>query len=251
MLNLKDIDVTLSKGTKLEYQVLQKLNLSVSAGEFIIIIGGNGAGKTTLLNVVSGFLRADSGKVIIDDEDVTTVSQSARAELIAKVVQDPKIGTMENMTILENMSFAYKRGAKRTLCLFKNEVREKLFREKLAMLNMGLEHKLDEVVANLSGGQRQALSIIMMILAGSKVLLLDEITAALDPKAAKSVIQLANKIIREENRTCLMITHNMSYAIEYGDRTLLLERGKFIKEFTKADKKRLTPALLAAEFNEA
>lgn len=250
MLTLENIDITLSKGTKLECQVLKKLNLRVADGEFIVVIGSNGSGKSTMFNVISGFLKPDSGTIKIDGQDVTSLLQTARAYSVAKVMQDPRVGTMENMTLFENMAFALKRGRARGLNPFSNIDRKRLFQEKLSMLGIGLENRLDELVANLSGGQRQALSLMMAIIADSKILLLDEITAALDPKTAENVMQLANKMIREEKRTCIMITHNMAQAIEYGDRTLVLKKGEFTKEFSFSQKKQLTPGLLATEFEE-
>ena len=191
MLNLQNISVTLGRGTKLERSIFNNLNLSVANGEFVAIIGGNGAGKSTLFNVISGYVASDRGSAIIDNDDVTKVAQIDRAHLIAKVMQDPRIGTIENMTIEENMSFAYMRDKKRGFRLHNSLERRKLFQAKLKMLDMGLENKLDELVGNLSGGQRQALSIIMAIIADFKILLLDEITAALDPKTAETVMKLA------------------------------------------------------------
>jgi putative ABC transport system ATP-binding protein len=169
---------------------------------------------------------------------------------VAEVMQDPKIGTMEDMTIEENMSFAYFRGKSRTLIPHNSIKRRSLFKEKLAMLEMKLENRMDELVGNLSGGQRQALALIMAILSDSKVLLLDEITAALDPKMAESVIKLAARIVKEEQRTTLMITHNMDHAIQYGDRTLLLAQGQIIKEYNSDEKKNITPLTLATDFCE-
>jgi putative ABC transport system ATP-binding protein len=165
-------------------------------------------------------------------------------------MQDPRIGSVANMSIMENMAFALERGKSRNLFPFATAERKQLFQEKLSLLGMGLENRLNELVANLSGGQRQALSLIMASLADAKILLLDEITAALDPKTATNVMQIANKIVGEEGRTCIMITHNMTQAIEYGDRTLLLANGEFVKEFSSVTKSALTPALLAAEFGE-
>ena len=203
-----------------------------------------------ILNVISGVLIPDSGKVILDNNDITNSPQYKRSLAIAKVMQDPKVGTMENMTILENMAFAYLRGIKRGLTPYSNTKRKKIFQDKLSMLGMGLENRMDELVANLSGGQRQALSLIMAIIANSKVLLLDEITAALDPKIAESVMSIAAKVITENKLTTIMITHNMSHAIKYGNRILLLDNGQFIKEFSSGDKQVLTPLALAAEFGE-
>ncbi len=246
MLDLQNINVTFAKGGKLERKILSNLNLKLNNGEFVVVIGENGAGKSTIFNIISGFLKQDSGKVIIDAKDVTLVSK--RAKLVSKVMQDPRIGTMENMTILENMAFAFKRGSMRDFLPFSNMATRELFKEKLFMLNMGLENRLDEVVANLSGGQRQALSLIMAILADSKILLLDEITAALDPKIAENVMKIAARIIKEEKRTCIMITHNMQQAIEYGDRLLVLKDGGFVKNFSGASKRNLTSVMISAEF---
>ncbi len=232
MLNLQNISVTFGRGTNLERCIFDGLNLYVANGEFLTIIGGNGAGKSTLFNVISGYIMPDKGTIIIDNTDVTDIAQIDRAALIAKVMQDPRIGTIENMTIEENLSFAYMRDKKRGFALHDSVSRRELFCEKLKMLDMGLENKLDELVCNLSGGQRQALSMIMAIIADFKILLLDEITAALDPKTAETVMKLAAKIAREEKRTTIMITHNMQHATEYSDRIVVLSNGKVKQEFS-------------------
>ncbi len=250
MLNLENIEVTLGKNTKLERKVLSKLNLSVKEGEFTVVIGGNGAGKSTMFNVISGFIKADSGKISISGQDITATSQIYRAKLVSKVMQDPKIGTIEKMTILENMAFALKRGQKRGLALFADKYRIERFKEKLRILNIGLENRLYDLVSNLSGGQRQALSIVMAMLQESNILLLDEITAALDPASSEAVMELTNRVVRGQKLTCIMITHNMSHAIKYGDRLLLLKNGAFIKEFDLETRSRMTAAQLAAEFEE-
>ncbi|WP_339052305.1 ABC transporter ATP-binding protein [Candidatus Lariskella endosymbiont of Epinotia ramella] len=250
MLRLENINIVLGKNTKLERKVLNYLNLDVKEGEFVVVIGGNGAGKSTMFNIISGFIKPDSGKVFILKQDITNTSQIYRANLVSKVMQDPKSGTMENMTILENMAFALKRGQKRGLQLFTNKNRTRLFREKLSTVNMGLENRIDDLVSNLSGGQRQVLSIVMAMLQDSKILLLDEITAALDPASSEYTIELTNQIVRKQKLTCIMITHNMAHAIKYGDRLLLLKNGSFVKEYDKVTKSVLTPAELAAEFGE-
>lgn len=216
-----------------------------------MIIGGNGAGKSTVFNAISGFMKPEKGRILIDGEDVTKSSQQERAKLVSIVMQDPRVGTMENMTILENMAFSFKRGKSRGFSLFNNENRRRLFKEKLTLLDMGLENRINEMVTNLSGGQRQALSLVMSIIAESKILLLDEITAALDPKIAEHVMALANKLVREQNLTCVMITHNMEHAIRYGDRTIVLKDGKFRKSYNKAEKETLTVFDLTREFTDA
>lgn len=248
MLRLENIDVTLGKNTKLDRKILSQLNLNVKEGEFVVVIGGNGAGKSTMLNVISGVIKPDSGKIFILNKDVTNDSQIQKAKLISKIVQDPKAGTMENMTIFENMAFALKRGQNRGLQLFSNKARALLFKEKLSLIKMNLEDRLDEIVSNLSGGQRQILSVIMATLQDSKLLLLDEITAALDPATSESIMELTSQMIQEQQLTSIMITHNMAHAIKYGDRLLLLKNGRFVKEYDKVTKAILTPTQLASQF---
>lgn len=248
MLTLESIDVTLAKNTLLERKILAQLNLKVAAGEFVVVIGGNGAGKSTLFNLISGFTEPDYGKIIIDGQNVSSWSQRARSGLISKVMQDPKIGTMEKMTIFENMAFAFKRGQHRGLTLFSTRSRVTLFKEKLRLLNAGLENRLDDLVSNLSGGQRQSLSVVMALLQESKILLLDEITAALDPSSTDAIMELTNRIIRKQNLSCIMITHDMAHALKYGDRLLLLQNGAFIKEYSQERKSKMSIAELTAEF---
>lgn len=250
MLKLKNIEVTLGENTQLKRKILNQLNLEVKEGEFVIIIGGNGVGKSTMFNVISGFIGINSGQVSIAGQDITNTSQIYRANLVSKVIQDPKQGTIENMTILENMAFAFKRGQTRGIQLFTNQQRIEVFKEKLSILNIGLENRLNDLVSNLSGGQRQALSIIMAMLQDSKILLLDEITAALDPVSTELIMELTNNIIRKQKTTCIMITHNMMHALKYGDRLLLLKHGAFIKEYDMASRSKMTSADLAAEFGE-
>lgn len=250
MLLLENINIVLGKETKLARPVLKDLNLKVSPGEFVVIIGENGAGKSTLFNVISGSLKPDSGRVLVNDKDIMSFSHKERSLCIAKVMQDPKMGTLEKMTVLENMAYAFKRGQRLGFMPFSSKKRKQLFQEKLLSLNMGLEHRFADLVVNLSGGERQALSLVMALLVEFKILLLDEITAALDPQAAEMIVRLAHQIIRKENHTCLMITHNMRHALEYGDRTLLLKEGRFIKELKHLDKNGLQPQDLAAEFRK-
>jgi putative tryptophan/tyrosine transport system ATP-binding protein len=250
MLKLKSIEVILGGGTKLERKILNNLNLQVNIGEFIVIIGGNGAGKSTMFNVISGFINPCKGEIILDNIDITNRPQYSKSADIAKVMQNPMVGTIEKLTIYENMALSYMRGIDRNLSLYDSKKRRELFKEKLSMLEMGLENRLEDKVSNLSGGQRQALSIIMSIIRDSKILLLDEITAALDPKTAEIVMKIAARIIQEEKRTSIMITHNMSHAIKYGDRILLLNNGSFIKEFSNAEKEKLLPLDLIQSFED-
>lgn len=246
MLKLQDINFSVQK----QQPVLNGLNLQLATGEFVVVVGANGSGKSTLMNIVSGNIIPDQGTIILNDKDISKISAANRSSAIAKVVQDPKVGTIESMTILENLAFAALRGKKRGLGLFKKQQQQQLFKDKLAMLNMGLENRLNDLVGGLSGGQRQALSLIMSLLNDSSVLLLDEITAALDPKTAENIMQIAAKVVKESGLTTIMITHNMRHALEYGDRTLLLANGSFQKEFDTAAKRLLNPATLVAEFLE-
>ncbi len=249
MLALRNIDVTLNPGTKLARHILHGLNLSVAPGEFVVVIGCNGAGKSTLLNVIAGTQTIQHGTVLIDAADMAKCRSAARASAVARVVQDPRDGTMENLTIAENMALAYKRGAKKGLQLATCGARREYFKQKLQLLHLGLENRLDDLVINLSGGQRQALSLIMAVLANSQVLLLDEITAALDPKSAAKVMQVANDIVRQEQRTCIMITHNMQHALHYGDRLVVLKDGKIEHEFYGHERDNLTAEQITSLLN--
>lgn len=250
MLELKNISIILGKNTKLERPIIQDLTLTVASGEFVVIIGDNGAGKSTLFNAVSGNIPLESGSIYVDGINLSPWPAYKRPSLVSKVLQDPRIATIDTMTLEENLSFAYLRGHRRKLTPHKTKERLSLFQERVALLGMGLENRLEEPAFNLSGGQRQALSLIMAILADSKVLLLDEITAALDPKMANLVMELTSKIVQEYNRTTLMITHNMVHALQYGDRTILMQKGKIIREFHKEEKQALKPADLASIFGE-
>lgn len=188
--------------------VLVDLNLTMEKGEFLLVLGDNGAGKTTLFNTISGVVQPPQGSIFIDSEDVTNKTQSQRANLIANVFQDPRVGTISNMTLRENMNLAYMRGKKRTLSACCSEERDELFREKLREYEMGLEDRLDSYAGALSGGQRQALSIAMVFLTDSKILLLDEITAALDRTNSEKIIDIVYQKSQQTSKTCLMITYS-------------------------------------------
>lgn len=245
MLSLQKINLTLGKQSQLQRTILQDLSIDLAAGEFIVVIGGNGAGKSSLCNIIAGAITPDTGNIVFSKQDITRTPQAQRAAIISNVMQDPRIGTMENLTILENLAFAYRRGHSRSLLPFTNKARRKLFAEKLALLNMGLEDRMDELVINLSGGQRQALSLIMAIVADCHLLLLDEITAALDPHMARKVIEIANKIVRDQKLTCIMITHNMQHALDYGDKILVLNHGKIVRQISGDEKNNFTAEKLA------
>lgn len=217
MLTMKNISVS---------NILMDLNLEVKKGEFALLIGENGAGKTTLFNTISGKVRPSSGTILIDATDVTGMPQYERAVFVANVFQDPKIGTIGNMSIRDNLSVAYMRGKKRTLNASSSDKRDKIFRERLSVLNMGLENRLDDFVGQLSGGQRQAMSIVMALLSNSKILLLDEITAALDAKSSDRVLSIVAENIYAQKKTCLMITHNLNHLNKIGDKIYTLKNGQ-------------------------
>lgn len=248
MLSLVNVGVKFHPNTQFEREILHQLNLEVSAGEFIVIIGGNGSGKSTLFNVIAGEILPHSGKVFIDGQDVSRKDALSRSKDIARVVQDTRAGTMPDRSLYENLAFAFMRGKRRLWVPYDTRKRRQFFREKLAMLGMGLEDRMDDKISSFSGGQRQAASLIMSVLSPSKILLLDEITAALDPKIANVVVEIANRVVRAEGKTTLMITHNMQHAIDYGDRLLVLSNGAFVKEFIGATKELLSPNDLAQLF---
>jgi putative ABC transport system ATP-binding protein len=230
--------------------ILKNVNLRVQSGEFISIIGGNGTGKSTLFNVITGLLQPTRGEIILDNKNVTLTPQHRRSGDVAKVMQDTRTGTMANLTIFENLAFAFMRGKHRHLLPYSTSGRKKLFSEKLESLGLGLEKRMNDPVENLSGGQRQVISLLMAILTPSKILLLDEITGALDPKISDKVMELTDKMIRASGLTTLMITHNMSHAIKYGDRMLLLANHHFSQEFAGDEKKSLSPSKLVEMFHE-
>lgn len=244
MLKVENVILKINKDSPLERTLFNSLNLTVKKGEFIALIGGNGTGKSTLLNIISGNIKPDAGKVLFENREISQKSSLINSKEISRVVQDPKIGTIEQMTLEENLSFALNRGKIRTLKFYKTKERKSFFSDKLSCLEMGLENRLDDLVLNLSGGQRQALSLIMAILSDSKLLLLDEITAALDPKSAEQVLKIANKVILQEGLSAIMITHNMHEAIRYGSRIVILKQGTIVKEYGGTQKNQLTPQQL-------
>ncbi|HHW7568875.1 TPA: ABC transporter ATP-binding protein [Mannheimia haemolytica] len=226
MIELNNLFITFNKGTAIENPVLRGLSLKVEQGEFVSVIGSNGAGKSTMLNAISGDCLVDSGDIIIQGNKVNNSTTWRRANQVARVFQDPMAGTCESLTIEENMALAYQRGGKRGLGFaIKRQMRE-LFKDKLALLGLDLENRLTDQMGRLSGGQRQAVSLLMASLQPSNILLLDEHTAALDPKTTDFVMELTNKIVREQKLTTLMVTHSMRQALDYGDRTVMLHQGQ-------------------------
>lgn len=228
MIELKDIQVTFNPSTILENKALRSIDLTVPEHEFLTVIGSNGAGKSTLLGAVTGETPMIGGKVIIDGVDVTRRSVDQRAELCARVFQDPLAGTCGDLTIEENMALAYRRGLKRGWNLALSGKRRQLFRDRIAILGLGLEDRLGDNIGLLSGGQRQAVSLVMATLSDSKLLLLDEHTAALDPRMAAFIIDLTKTLVKEFNLTAMMVTHSMKDALACGDRTVMLHQGKIV-----------------------
>ncbi|MGX7023788.1 ABC transporter ATP-binding protein [Vagococcus hydrophili] len=235
--------LTIKDGVKITdsgMKIMDYLNLEINQGDFITILGGNGAGKSTLFNSISGNLHLTSGEIKINDTLITHMSEEKRAKYIGRVFQDPKMGTAPRMTVSENLLIASLRGQKRGFSLRKLGNKKELFYELCQTIGNGLENHLDTPAGNLSGGQRQALSLIMSTLQKPTLLLLDEHTAALDPKTAKQLMTLTSQIIEDNDLTCLMITHRMEDALRYGNRLIVLEQGKIIKDFSKAEKEKLT-----------
>ncbi|MBE1273459.1 ABC transporter ATP-binding protein [Enterovibrio baiacu] len=228
MIELKDIQVTFNPGTILENRALRSVSLTVPKNEFLTIIGSNGAGKSTLLGAVSGETPMVGGSVVIDGIDVTHQQVHQRAALAARVFQDPLAGTCASLTIEENMALAFSRGSRRGWSLALSNKRREIFKERISILGLGLEDRLSDSIGLLSGGQRQAVSLVMATLSDSKLLLLDEHTAALDPRMAAFVIDLTKKVITEFGLTALMVTHSMKDALACGDRTVMLHQGKIV-----------------------
>jgi putative ABC transport system ATP-binding protein len=228
MLQAQGLEITFNPGTPIENRVLRGLDLTIPTGQFVTVIGSNGAGKSTFLNAVSGDLMVDRGSIRIDDQDVTGKCAWQRSDQVARVFQDPMAGTCEALTIEENMALAWKRGAKRGFHFSLNKTLRELFREKLSILKLGLENRLADRIGLLSGGQRQAVSLLMASLQPSRILLLDEHTAALDPKTAAFVLELTAKIVESSQLTAMMVTHSMRQALDYGTRTVMLHAGRVI-----------------------
>lgn len=240
MLQIKNVYKTFNPGTINEKKALRNLNLTLNDGDFVTVIGGNGAGKSTMLNMIAGVYPVDAGKILIDDIDVTRLPEYKRATYLGRVFQDPMMGTAADMWIEENMALAAARGDKRGLNWAINNKQREEFKELLKELDLGLENRLSTKVGLLSGGQRQALTLLMATMKRPKLLLLDEHTAALDPKTAAKVLELSDKLIKEDGLTALMITHNMKDAIHYGNRLIMMNEGQIILDVSGEEKKKLT-----------
>lgn len=250
ILSLENIHKSFEVGTVNEHHVLKGINLTLEEGEFVTIIGGNGAGKSTLLNSIAGSFPVDEGSIYLDGHDVTNQKTATRATYIGRVFQDPRMGTATRLSIEENLSIAYKRGKKRGLDKGVKESQREGFKKELEKLDLGLENRLKAEVGLLSGGQRQALTLLMATLVTPKLLLLDEHTAALDPKTSASVLKITENIVEEKQLTTLMITHNMEDAIRYGNRLIMLYNGKIAVDVRGDEKKALTVADLLELFHK-
>ena len=248
MLEIQNVSKTFNAGTVNQKMALNGLNLKLNEGDFVTVIGGNGAGKSTMLNAVAGVWPVDEGKILIDGVDVTRLSEHQRAAYIGRVFQDPMTGTAATMQIEENLALAARRGKRRTLRIGITKAEREQYRELLKTLDLGLEDRLTARVGLLSGGQRQALTLLMATMNKPKLLLLDEHTAALDPGTAEKVLELTRRVVSEEKLTCMMITHNMQSALELGSRTLMMDSGRIILDVGGAERSGLTVNDLLARF---
>ena len=248
MLRVEHISKTFNPGTINEKKALDKLSLHLAPGEFVTVIGGNGAGKSTMLNAIAGTWPVDEGRIAIDGVDVTALPDFKRAPYIGRVFQDPMLGTAPDMWLEENLALALRRGKPRGLRWGISRQERELYREKLASLGLGLEERMTTKVGLLSGGQRQAITLLMAALQEPKLLLLDEHTAALDPATAAKVLELSDQIVTENNLTALMITHNMRDAIQHGNRLIMMNQGKIILDIAGEEKKHLTKQDLLDRF---
>lgn len=251
MLELKNIKKTFFPGTVNEKVALKGIDLTLEDGDFVTIIGGNGAGKSTLLNAIAGVWKLDQGQVVIDGVDVTGLPEHKRAKYLGRVFQDPMMGTARDMEIEENLALALRRGKRRTLKWRISKAERERYRQILADLDLGLEARMTHKVGLLSGGQRQAVTLLMATMNKPKLLLLDEHTAALDPKTAAKVLELTDQIVRKNKLTTLMITHNMRDAIAHGNRLIMMHEGKIIVDVSGEEKKNLTVEQLLNLFTQA
>ena len=251
MLEIQNIFKTFNAGTINEKRALNGVSLTLNDGDFVTVIGGNGAGKSTLMNAIAGVFGVDSGKILIDGVDLTHLPEYKRAKYIGRVFQDPMMGTAATMQIEENLALAARRGMKRTLRIGITKAEREKYREQLKILGLGLEDRMTAKVGLLSGGQRQALTLLMATLRKPKLLLLDEHTAALDPKTAEKVLDATERIVSKDKLTTVMITHNMRDAIAHGNRLIMMYDGKILIDVSGEEKKNLTVEQLLALFSKA
>lgn len=251
VIKLQNITKVFNVNTVNENRVLKGINLDINQNDFITVIGGNGAGKSTLLNLIAGTLSPSEGKIMLVGKDATKVSEENRAKFISRVFQDPSMGTAPRMTIRENLALAELRGEGRGLRIRQGKKYDKKYKQALSQVGLGLEERLDAEVLNLSGGQRQTIATIMATIKKPELLLLDEHTAALDPKAANLVMELTDRQIKENNLTAMMITHNMQHAIDYGNRLIMMVKGEIVVDIKGEEKKQLTVDKLLDLFRES
>lgn len=250
MLELKQIHKYYNPGTINEMCLFDDFNMVIEDGQFVSVVGSNGSGKTSLLNLICGSIELDSGSVLIDGKDIARKKEYQRNQYIGRVFQNPSMGTCPNMTIAENMSLADNKGKLYGLHPGKNRARMDFYRDSLKGLGLGLEDKMDVKVGVLSGGQRQAMALLMSTLTPVRFLILDEHTAALDPKTAALIMELTDKIVREKKLTAIMVTHNLRYAIEYGNRLVMMHQGKAVMDFSGKEKQGVQIEQILEKFNE-
>ena len=251
MLKVKNIYKTFNKGTINQKNAIVDVSLELKEGDFVTVIGGNGAGKSTLLNLISGMYIIDKGTITIDGVDLSKKPEYKRAQYMGRVFQDPMMGTCADMSIEENLAMALRRGTKRTLKWGITKEEKELFKKQLQLLDLGLENRMTSKVGLLSGGQRQALTLLMATITKPRLLLLDEHTAALDPKTAKAVLDLTKEIVEEDHLTALMVTHNMKDAIQIGNRLIMMHEGRIIYDVKGEEKMKLTVEDLLKKFESA
>lgn len=250
MLELRNIEKYYNPGTINEMCLFDKFNLTVDKGEFVSVVGSNGSGKTSMLNILCGSIPVDSGQILMNGEDITTKKEFKRNQKIGRVYQNPAMGTCPTMTILENMSLADNKGKKFGLGFGTNKKRVDYYRELLSQLGLGLEDMMGSKVGSLSGGQRQAMALLMTTMAPIEILILDEHTAALDPKTAELIMELTGKVVKEKKLTTIMVTHNLRYAVEYGNRILMMHQGHAVLDKAGEEKAKLVVDDLLDQFNQ-
>lgn len=250
MLELREIQKYYNPGTVNEMCLFDKFSLKIDDGDFISVVGSNGSGKTSMLNIICGSIPLEGGQVLMNGQDITKEKEFKRNKRIGRVYQNPAMGTCPSMTILENMSLADNKGKMFGLGRGTNKVRIDFYREQLRQLNLGLEDRMDTKVGVLSGGQRQAMSLLMSTMTPIEFLILDEHTAALDPKTAEMIMELTDKVVKEKNLTTIMVTHNLRYAIEYGNRLLMMHQGEAVLDKKGAEKDAMAVEDILKLFNE-